>query len=260
MPNLAQLLIVAETAARAGAAELVLWRDKFTSREKSARDLVTNADLASQQAVEVAIRAEFPDHGFLGEESPDYSQLKQTYCWIVDPLDGTTNYVHGFPFYSVSVALVHEGQLAVGVVLDPTNDECFTAARGRGAHLNGQPLQVSHTTSLDQALVAVSFPPHPQHDSPDIQAFLRVSPECRAVRRTGSAALNLAYVACGRLDAHWAQFINGWDSAAGVLLVEEAGGVVGSFAGGTYDVTKGDYYVAGTRELFEQTLPLLRPR
>jgi myo-inositol-1(or 4)-monophosphatase len=258
MPDFALLLAVAETAARAGALELLLWREKFTSREKSARDLVTDADLASQRAVEAAIRQEFPDHGFLGEENPDREQLKQKFCWIVDPLDGTTNYVHGFPFYAVSVAVIYEGLLAAGAIFDPTSNECFTAARGLGSRLNGQPISVSKVTALDQALVAVSFPPHPKPDDPDIQAFMRVSPECQAVRRTGSAAINLAYVACGRLDAHWAHAIHSWDSAAGVLLVEEAGGVVGSFSGDPYDVAQGHYFVAGTRALFEQTLPLLK--
>jgi myo-inositol-1(or 4)-monophosphatase len=219
MPDFARLLTVCESAARAGAAELTAWRDKFTSREKSARDLVTDADLASQRAIEKVIRSEFPEHGFLGEENPDSSQLELPYCWVVDPLDGTTNYVHGFPFYAVSVAVAHEGQLAAGVVIDPLANECFTAARGLGSHLNGKHIAVSKTTQLNHALVAVSFPPDPQSDSPDIQAFLRISPECQAVRRTGSAAINLAYVACGRLDAHWAYSIHSWDSAAGVLLV-----------------------------------------
>jgi myo-inositol-1(or 4)-monophosphatase len=258
MPDFARLQSVAEAAARAGAAELLLWRDKFTAREKSARDLVTDADLASQKAVEAVIREEFPDHGFLGEESPDREQLKQPFCWIVDPLDGTTNYVHGFPFYAVSVAIAFEGQLAAGAIFDPTANECFTAARGLGSRLNGQPISVSKTAMLDRALVAVSFPPHPHPDDPDIQAFMRVSPECQAVRRTGSAAINLAYVACGRLDAHWAHSIHSWDSAAGVLLIEEAGGVVACFNGGPFDVSKGDYFVASTRELFEQIAPLLK--
>jgi myo-inositol-1(or 4)-monophosphatase len=258
MPDFAQLLEIAETASRAGAAELLLWRDKFTTREKSARDLVTDADLASQQAVEAIIHREFPDHGFLGEENPDREQLKLPYCWIVDPLDGTTNYVHGFPFYAVSVAVAHEGQLAAGVVFDPGANECFTAARGLGARLNDRPISVSKLTALNQALVAVSFPPHPSLNDPDIQAFMRVSPECQAVRRTGSAAINLAYVACGRLDAHWAQSIHSWDSAAGALLVEEAGGIVTAFNGEPYDVAKGNYFVASTRELFERILPLIQ--
>jgi myo-inositol-1(or 4)-monophosphatase len=259
MPDFARLLVVAEAAARAGAEELVSWRSRFTSREKSARDMVTDADLASQRAVEKVIRDTFPDHGFLGEESPDLSQLELPYCWIVDPLDGTTNYVHGFPFYAVSVAVAYEGQLAAGVVYDPLAEECFTAARGLGSSLNGRPIAVSNVTELNQALVAVSFPPDPKSDSPDIQAFLRVSPESQAVRRTGSAALNLAYVACGRLDAHWAYYIHSWDSAAGALLVEEAGGIARSYAGEKYNVADGNYCVAGTKELFDRVLPLIQP-
>ncbi len=259
MLEFSRLLTVCETAARAGAAELLGWQGKFTTREKSARDLVTDADLASQRAVEEIIRQEFPDHGFLGEENPDRRQLELPYCWVVDPLDGTTNYVHGFPCYAVSVAVAFEGQLAAGTVINPLNGECFTAARGLGSQLNGQPIAVSDTTQLNHALVAVSFPPHPRPDSPDIQAFLKISPECQAVRRTGSAALNLAFVACGRLDAHWAHFIHSWDSAAGVLLVQEAGGVVASFAGSEYEVANGDYCVASTRELFDEILPLIQP-
>jgi myo-inositol-1(or 4)-monophosphatase len=260
MPDFASLLTVCDEASRAGAAELVAWRSKFTSREKSARDLVTDADLASQQAIEKVIRKAFPDHGFLGEESPDRTQLELPYCWIADPLDGTTNYVHGFPFYAVSVAVAHEGQLAVGVVLDALTGECFTAARGQGSKLNGEPIHVSKSTQLEQALVAVSFPPNPQPDAPDILAFMRISPLCQAVRRTGSAALNLAYVACGRLDAHWAHYIHPWDSAAGVLLIQEAGGIVASYSGAPYRVADGNYCVAGTRELFDEVLPLIQPQ
>jgi myo-inositol-1(or 4)-monophosphatase len=236
------------------------WRNKFTFREKARHDLVTDADLASQRAIAEVIRREFPTHGFLGEESPDHSQLELPYCWIVDPLDGTTNYVHDFPFYAVSVAVAHEGKLAAGAVFNPVADECFTVGRGSSSHLNGTPIRVSSTSNLNRALVAVSFPPHPQNDDPDIAAFLRVSPKCQAVRRTGSAAINLAYVACGRLDAHWAHYIHSWDSAAGVLLIEEAGGMVGAFTGEEYNVASGDYCVAGTRELFDEVVALIQPR
>lgn len=259
MPDFARLLTVCEAAARAGAAELLAWQGKFATREKSARDLVTDADLASQKAVQAIVQAAFPDHGFLGEENPDRQQLQLPYCWVVDPLDGTTNYVHGFPCFAVSVAVAFENQLAAGVVMNPLNGECFTAARGLGSKLNGAPIHVSDVTQLDHALVAVSFPPNPRPDSPDIQAFLKVSPECQAVRRTGSAALNLAFVACGRLDAHWAHFIHSWDSAAGALLIQEAGGIVRSFNGEAYDVAQGDYCVASTPQLFEQVINRIQP-
>jgi myo-inositol-1(or 4)-monophosphatase len=257
MRDFSGLLESCQKAAQAGAAELLAWRGRFSAREKSARDMVTDADLASQRAVQGVIRAAYPDHGFLGEESPDPGQLALPYCWVVDPLDGTTNYVHGFPCFAVSIALVAEGSLVAATILDPIAQECYTASLGAGSFLNGQPIRVSDVRTLDQALVAVSFPPCPQPNSPDIRAFLRVSPLCQAVRRTGSAALNLAYVACGRLDAHWAHQIHSWDSAAGALLVAEAGGIVRSYAGGPYQVQQADYCVASSQELIDQLHPLL---
>lgn len=257
MCRIEQLAATCEAAARAGAAALLDWRGRFSTQEKSARDLVTDADLASQQAVRAVISETFPDHGFLGEEDPDMEQLNRPYCWIVDPLDGTTNYVHGFPFFCVSVAVVHESRLEAGVVFDPLREECFRAEAGKGSRLNGQMISVGETTDLEQALLAVSFPPQPRLDDPDVRAFLQVAPLCRAVRRSGSAALNLAYVACGRLDAHWAHFIHPWDSAAGVLLVGEAGGVATACEGGGFQISAGDYFAAGTSKLHERLLPLI---
>ncbi|TWU28551.1 inositol monophosphatase family protein [Bythopirellula polymerisocia] len=258
MPESTELLVTCELAARRGAEELIRWRSRFTTREKSAHDLVTDSDLASQKAIHEVISSAFPEHGFLGEESPDPTQLEEPYCWVVDPLDGTTNYVHGFPCYCVSVAVAEAGRVVAGVVFDPIANNCFKAALGQGSWLNGEPIRISRETDLSRALVAVSFPPEIHPDSPDIQAFLRISPACQAVRRTGSAALNLSYVACGWLDAHWAAAIHSWDSAAGVLLVAEAGGVVGSFAGNEYQLAQGDYCVASSPELFDQVQALLK--
>jgi len=255
MPAIAQLMATCESAARAGARELMDWRGRFSTREKSARDLVTDADLASQKAVEAVIRGQFPDHGFLGEEDPDIEQLKRPYCWVVDPLDGTTNYVHDFPFFAVSVAVAKEGNLVAGCVFDPLREECFLAGLGEGSWLNGSRISTSNTTDLEQALLAVSFPPSPQINDPDFQAFLKVAPLCQAVRRTGSAALNLAYVANGRLDAHWAHFIHPWDSAAGVLLVREAGGVATASRGGEFELATGNYSVASNRQLYDTLQP-----
>ena len=246
MPTVEQLLVTCEKAAAAGAAELLSWRGRFSAREKSARDLVTDADLASQQAIRAVIQADFEGHGFLGEEAPDPAQLDRPYCWIVDPLDGTTNYVHDYPCFAVSVAVAERGELVAGVVLDPLRQECFRAAKGLGSQLNGQNVATSSTSEIENSLVAVSFPPDLQAESPDLRAFLEVATRCQAVRRTGSAALNLAYVACGRLDAHWAYFIHPWDSAAGVLLVREAGGVATASDGGDYLLSNGDYAVSAT--------------
>ena len=258
MPTAKQLLVTCQQAAKAGAEQLLNWRGRFSAKEKSARDLVTDADLASQAAVRAVIEGKYSDHGFLGEEEPDLQQLRKPYCWIVDPLDGTTNYTHDFPCFAVSVAVAREGRLIAGVILDPISKECFWAAEGQGSHLNGQPISTSSITELQKALVAVSFPPNLQADSPDFQAFLQVAPLCQAVRRTGSAALNLAYVACGRLDAHWAHIIHPWDSAAGVLLVREASGVTTASRGGDYRLEQGDYAVSATPELHRLLMPLIR--
>jgi len=257
MPEISQLMAICEAAARAGARELMDWRGRFSTREKSARDLVTDADLASQRAVEAVIRGQFPDHGFLGEEDPDLEQLNRPYCWVVDPLDGTLNYVHDFPFFAVSVAVAKEGKVLAGVIFDPLREECFRAGLGEGSWLDGSRISTSEATTLEQSLLAVSFPPNIQVDDPDFQAFLKVTPLCQAMRRTGSAALNLAYVASGRLDAHWAHFIYPWDSAAGVLLVAEAGGVVQASRGGEFELAKGNYSVASTRKLYDTLQPLI---
>jgi myo-inositol-1(or 4)-monophosphatase len=258
VPQIGELLAVAEQAARAGGKELLAWRGRFASREKGVHDLVTDADLASEAAVRSAISRALPEHGILGEEAPAVDQLSREYCWVVDPLDGTTNYVHGFPCYCVSVAVAQGGRLLAGVVYDPVHEECFTAAAGAGAQLNGQPMAVTAAQSAGEALLAVSFPARWTIESPDVQAFLRVAPLCQAIRRTGSAALNLAYVACGRLDGHWAHAINPWDSAAGVLLVQEAGGVATGCDGRPFELAAGNYLTAATPQLHAELAPLVR--
>lgn len=246
MCKIEQLLATCEASCRAGGEQLMNWQGKFAAREKSARDLVTDADIASQEAVRELVLSNYPDHGFLGEESPDLTQLENTYCWVVDPLDGTANYVHGFPCFAVSVAVACNGELVAGGVFDPQREEMFLAAAGKGATLNGKAIRTSDVQELDASLMAVSFPPRFTLDMPDAKAFLKLAPQCQAVRRTGSAALNLAYVACGRLDAHWAFQINPWDSAAGVLLVREAGGTVTAATGKDFDLKQADYLVAAS--------------
>jgi myo-inositol-1(or 4)-monophosphatase len=256
-PTVNELLKVCEQAARAGAEELRAWRGCFQSRQKAPRDLVTDADLASEKAVRGVIAAHFPAHGILGEEAPAPEQLELPYCWVVDPLDGTTNYAHGFPCYAVSVAVASGGRLLAGVVYDPEREECFAAGAAEGARLNGQLMAVSKVATLEDALVAVSFPAVVTEHTPDVRAFLNVAPICQAVRRTGSAALNLAYVACGRFDGHWAHQIHPWDSAAGVLLVQEAGGVATGSDGRPYELAAGDYLTAATPALYEALRPLV---
>jgi myo-inositol-1(or 4)-monophosphatase len=253
-----QLLAICDEAAQAGARQLLHWKGRFTHREKAARDLVTDADLASEQAIRQVIAAHYPDHGVLGEEAPAADQLDRPYCWVVDPLDGTTNYVHGFPCYAVSIAVAHRGQLLAGVVYDPEREERFAAARGAGAHLNGKKITASGAAHVSDALLAVSFPAQVTPQSPDLRAFLRVAPLCQAVRRTGSAALNLAYVACGRLDAHWAHDIRPWDAAAGVLLVQEAGGIATASSGRPFELAAGNYLAAATAALHEELVPMVQ--
>jgi len=229
-------LEVCAAAARAGGRVLSEWRGRFSVSPKGHRDVVTEADFAAQREIRRIVLDAFPDHGFVGEESLPEAEATPAnpagLRWIVDPLDGTTNYVHGFPAYCVSVALARGDELLVGAIYDPERDECFTARAGGGAFLDGRPIRAATFVDPNDALVAVSFPPHVTVDSGAVADFLAVVPHVHSVRRTGSTAINLAYIACGRLDAFWVRRIASWDVAAGLLLVAEAGGAIGPFAGG----------------------------
>lgn len=245
------LMEVAEEAAREGGAVLRHWLGRFSVRKKSPADLVTDADVASQESIRTILSKRFPDHSFFGEEGPRDQRLpgNDTIVWVVDPLDGTTNYVHRFPFFSVSVAAVQGDSILAGVIYDPLADTLYRAAAGDGAWLGPHRLSTSGATELSEALVAVSFPPQVRENSPDLLDFLAVVGRCQAVRRTGSAALNLAGVAAGHLDAHWATHINAWDVAAGVLLIREAGGIVTNVKGGPFDVWQANFLTASTPSL-----------
>ena len=245
-----------EKAARAGGAVLLDWMGRFSVREKAPADLVTDADHASQAAIYEILLGEFPDHGFIGEEDTQRASSEAEFCWIVDPLDGTTNYVHAAPQFSVSIALTHRGRLVEAVVYDPTADECFAASLGAGARLNDQDIHVSEVRDLSQALVAASFSAG-RAGAAEINRFLAVLPRCQALRRMGSAALNLAYIAAGRFDAYWATSTKPWDIAAGVLLVSEAGGVVTAVDGGPFDLSTGQFAAAATEELHRELVGLL---
>jgi myo-inositol-1(or 4)-monophosphatase len=241
------LLKTCEAAARAGGRELLAWRGRFETREKAPADLVTDADVASQAAIRKVVATRFPDHLFLGEENTIKSDAFEAdeYVWLVDPLDGTTNYVHGYPCYAVSVAVARHQELLAGVIFDPLKDECFAAEQGRGAWCNGTAIRTSDVAKVGEALLAVSLPPRVKGDSPDLADFVRVVQICQAVRRSGSAALNLAYVACGRLDGFWATHIHPWDVAAGVLLIREAGGIVTGRDGAAFDLWNPHFVAAG---------------
>jgi myo-inositol-1(or 4)-monophosphatase len=229
-------------------------------REKGPRDLVTDADLASQKAIREVLLDAFPEHDFLGEESEEGGGEPghaRPYRWIVDPLDGTANYVHGMRGFSVSIGLEYRGQMLVGVVYDPVSEECFTAGSGAGAWLNGQSIQASSCDRLSRALVAVSFSARVERDSPQIRRFIEVVTECQSLRRMGSAALNLSYMACGRLDGYFATSLKTWDVAAGVLIAREAGVRVSSVDGSPFDLTRPWLAAAATKPLHEQLLRVL---
>ena len=231
-----EFLQAAEEAARRAGHVLRAWSSKFTVREKSRSNLVTEADFAAQEVIHNFLKGRYPQHGFHGEEGLNEVRPDSPYRWVVDPLDGTTNYVHGFPYFAVSIGLEFEGRLVVGAIYDPTRDEMFLAARGSGATLNRRPLHKSDVTELGQAMVVASLPVATHPDDIAVKRFLRMLPHAQTVQRTGSAALNLAYVAAGRLDAFWSTSLKPWDMAAGVVLVEEAGGLVTRVDGGPFQL------------------------
>lgn len=207
----------------------------MTITKKGAIDLVTEADVAVEREIRARVERRFPSHTFLGEESGGSSAAGVPFRWIVDPIDGTTNFAHGLALFCTSIALEIDGQVMVGAVYDPMADELFTAERGHGARLNGRRLAVTREDTLIDALLVTGFPYTGGEDRREqLAIFTAFLAESRAVRRLGSAALDLCNVAAGRFDAFWEQNLNAWDVAAGALLVEEAGGRVTDYGGGTY--------------------------
>jgi myo-inositol-1(or 4)-monophosphatase len=268
-------LEICETAARAAGEVLQDFRGRFTITPKGPKDLVTDADLAAQNVIRQIVLGAFPDHRFLGEEGEHDSgssgpgagapltrtasgdAVQSPYRWIVDPLDGTSNYIHGLPSYSVSVALELDGHPIAGVVYDPWLDECYAAARGKGAFLNKQPIHPSSRTDISDALVAVSFPALVCRDSVEVRRFVEVLCASHGIRRLGAASLNLCYVASGRLDGYFASSIKSWDVAAGVLILREAGGVVSSLNGGEFVLDRPAFACAATPALHRQLVATL---
>ncbi|MGE0377583.1 MAG: inositol monophosphatase [Planctomycetaceae bacterium] len=254
-----ELLETAERAARLGGEVLRSWAGRFTSREKSPANLVTEADLASERAIYEFIRERFPDHRFLGEEGLNQDAGDSPVRWIIDPLDGTSNYVHGFPYYAVSIGVEYQRALVAGAIYDPSRDEMFLAAAGDGATLNGQPIHVSLRDDLSTALCMASLPVKTTRDHPAVQSFLRVLEAAQHVQRTGSAALNLAAVAAGRVEAFWSTSLKSWDMAAGVVLVREAGGTVTRTAGGPFVIDDPDLLASNGTRLHNGLSELLNP-
>jgi myo-inositol-1(or 4)-monophosphatase len=218
--------------AREAGALLTTYFDRRVAFElKGEHDLVTEADRASERLVVARLLSHFPSHDIVAEEGGGHMRGSE-YRWYVDPLDGTTNFAHSFPVYNVTLALERAGELIAGVIYDPTRNEMFAAERGGGATLNGAPIHVSTAHRLQDTLVATGFPSRKRHQNINIHFYYQLAMMTHGVRRAGAAAIDLAYVAAGRLDAFWEFNLNPWDVAAGILIVEEAGGRCSDMKGG----------------------------
>lgn len=251
----------APIAKEAGALLRDFFADGVETEYKGDVDLVTVADRTAEKLIRQRLGETFPNHGIFGEEGTR-ERLDQEFRWYVDPLDGTTNFAHGFPQFCVSLGLEQrpervrsdeDGTLVAAVIYDPMRDELFTAEKGRGAQLNGKALHVSRNAMLAEALVATGFPSRKRHQSPNIHFYQEFTLRSHGVRRAGSAALDLAYVAAGRMDAFWEFNLNPWDTAAGILLVEEAGGRVTDFSGRQYRLAS-DEVLASNGFIHEEML------
>jgi myo-inositol-1(or 4)-monophosphatase len=233
----------AEAIAREAGALLSAYYEKGVATEyKGDVDLVTEADRASEALIKARLAEAFPEHGIYGEEGTR-ERLGAEYRWYVDPLDGTTNFAHGFPAFCVILGLEHrpagtaegeDGVMVAGVVYDPLRDDAFVAERGKGAWMNGRRIHVSKIAKLRGSLTATGFPSQKRHNSPNVHFYQEITLRSHGVRRAGSAGLDMAYVACGRLDGFWEFNLNPWDTSAGYLLIEEAGGTVTHFDGGKF--------------------------
>jgi len=232
----------AAIALEAGALIRKYFEEGVTAEYKGDVDLVTVADRASEKLIGERFATMLPGHGIFGEEGTR-SELESEYRWYVDPLDGTTNFAHGFPYFCVSLGLEHrprglaadaDGELIAGVVYQPIHDELYLAEKGKGAWLNGRRIHVSSVSALQEALLATGFPSHKRHANPNIHFYQQLTLRSHGVRRAGAAAMDLCYTAAGRLDGFWEFNLNSWDTAAGVLMIREAGGSVTSFDGSPF--------------------------
>lgn len=259
--------IAVKAARRAGAIINRAARDpgSFTVTRKRKNDFVTEVDQAAEQSIIDELRRAYPDHAILAEESGHSAGSKQSagdhpeHQWIIDPLDGTTNFIHGFPQYAVSIALQYRGQITQAVVYDPTRNELFTASKGAGAFLNEKRLRVAKRDKLADALIGTGFP---YSDLSALDEYMKMfhlmTQKSAGLRRPGAAALDLAYVAAGRLDGFFEKNLKPWDIAAGALLITEAGGIVANFSGESDYLYKGDV-IAGSPKVFGQMLNVLSP-
>jgi myo-inositol-1(or 4)-monophosphatase len=256
------MLNIAITAARA-AGNVILRNvdkvDRLTIEIKAQNDFVSEVDRKAEEQIIYELRKVYPDHAILAEESGLDKPTESEYEWIIDPLDGTTNFLHGFPQFSVSIGLKYKGRLEVAVVYDPMRNELFTASRGEGAQLNEKRIRVTPQKGLEGALLGTGFPfKHPQHLDAYLATFKAVHPDTAGIRRAGSAALDLAYVAAGRLDGFWEIGLNSWDMAAGALLIREAGGIVTDFSGDGKYLDTGNI-IAATPKVFPALFETIKP-
>lgn len=264
---LSSLATAAQEAARLGGDELLKWLGVAKVQEKGPRDFVTDADFASQQVISEFLLGRFPEHRFLGEEDEPNSDGLPTdsvagdgmnpFCWIVDPLDGTTNFVHQLPSFSVSIGLQYQGQSIVGVVWDPILQEMFVGIRGQGASMNGEPIRNSGCTSIADAMIVISFIKGVTRKDEQIGQFLNLLETAGTIRRLGSAALNLSYVAMGRVDGYWAQGLKAWDTAAGALIATEAGATIKQLDGRPFETNTSRFVCASSDALYEEIVATL---
>ena len=232
--------------------------DRLTIENKAANDFVSEVDQLAENAIIDEIKKSFPEHSILGEESGEILGDSR-YQWIIDPLDGTTNYLHGFPQYSVSIALYENNEAMHAVVYDPFKEELFYASKGEGAFLNDQRIRVTQTQGFDNTLIGTGFPfKAPEHLDAYLAMFKAIHPHVSGIRRAGSAALDLAYLAAGRMDGFWEIKLSPWDIAAGALLVKEAGGYIGDFSGRGQFLETGNV-VAGNETVFKEILKTIHP-
>ncbi len=217
-------------------------------------DLVTEADRASEELIVSRLQSHFPTHTIIGEEGGERSASSE-YCWYVDPVDGTTNFAHGFPVYNTTLALEHNGEMIAGVVFDPTRNEMFAAEKGGGAYLNGHRIRVSKANRVEDSLVATGFPSRKRHENVNVHFYYQLALQSHGVRRAGAAAIDLSYVACGRLDAFWEFGLSPWDMAAGILLVQEAGGKCSTMKGAPANL-RGRHLLTSNTLIHEEMLRL----
>jgi myo-inositol-1(or 4)-monophosphatase len=232
-----------------------LRRQKIGFELKGDADLVTQADRQSELHITRELLGAFPDHAIVAEEGNN-SDSNSGYRWFVDPVDGTTNFAHGFPVYNITMALERDGELIAGVIYDPTRDEMFAAEKSAGAYLNGERISVSSAARLEDSLLATGFPSRKRHQNINIHFYYQLAMISHGVRRAGSAAIDLAYVACGRLDGFWEFGLNPWDMAAGKLMVEEAGGRSTDMHGAPHHLITSRHLLATNAQIHESTLSL----